>query len=176
MSYVDVKFNKNVFFKSLLESNIHTDQQLLDLRAIEDTIMVGYPVGIYDQYHNLPLFRKGITSSHPGIDYQNTSVGVLDIASFRGSSGSPVCIVNEGAYSLKSGTTKVGSNRFIFLGVLTWVGKLDTNNQIKMIEVPASTVPIVTTETMTNFGYYIKSREILQFKSKIMDAYIKQKA
>lgn len=175
INFFEIHYKKNVFFRCFSVDSILSDESLLNLRAIEEVIMIGYPVGLYDVYNNFPLFRSGITSSHPGINFENQSVGVVDIASFRGSSGSPICILDEGQYTLKNGTTKIGSSRLILLGVLNKIGVLNSNNEIQMINVPGSLVPGVKTETMLNIGYYIKAKEIQYFKSMIMDVYMKQK-
>jgi len=57
--------------------------------------MIGYPNGLWDHVNNLPLIRRGITASHPGVDYQiegqnGPGVTVIDMACFPDSSGSPV--------------------------------------------------------------------------------------
>lgn len=65
---------KDVFYIPIREELIWNDKKLEDLSAIEDVVMVGYPSGLWDQKNNLPLFRKGITSSHPATDLDRKSV------------------------------------------------------------------------------------------------------
>ena len=52
--------------------------------------MIGYPSGLWDKAHNLPIFRRGTTASHPAVDFNGKAEVVIDMACFPGSSGSPV--------------------------------------------------------------------------------------
>jgi hypothetical protein len=58
--------------------------------AVEEIVMVGYPSGLWDSTNNYPLVRRGITASHPGIDFDGKPEIAIDMACFHGSSGSPV--------------------------------------------------------------------------------------
>src|SRR5439155_8993915 len=60
--------------------------------AVEDIVMVGYPSGLWDSTNNYPLVRRGITASHPGIDFEGKPQIAIDMACFEGSSGSPVLL------------------------------------------------------------------------------------
>lgn len=40
------------------------------LDAMEDVIMVGYPVGLWDSVNNRPIFRRGITATDPKVDFE----------------------------------------------------------------------------------------------------------
>jgi len=106
----EIKANqsKEIFFSQISEDLIWDDENLEKLNVVEDILMVGYPIGLYDKKHNLPLIRRGITSSHPALDFDGKSVGLIDTACFPGSSGSPIFIVNDGGYSDKRGNTVMG--------------------------------------------------------------------
>jgi len=67
--------------------------------------MVGYPIGLWDEKNNYPIFRKGITATHPANDYNGKSEFMIDAACFPGSSGSPVYIIDELNYVDKKVTT-----------------------------------------------------------------------
>lgn len=73
---------KDIFYIPIIENLIWDNTKLEELSAIEDVVMVGYPSGLWDQKNNLPLFRKGITSSHPATDFNDKNVGVVDMACF----------------------------------------------------------------------------------------------
>ncbi len=92
---------KEIFYIPITEELIWNNTKLEELSAIEDVVMVGYPNGLWDQKNNLPLFRKGITSSHPSTDFNNKNIGAVDMACFPGSSGSPIFILNENGYTDK---------------------------------------------------------------------------
>ena len=56
----------------------------------QEILMVGCPLDIYDRKNNLPIFRRGITSSHPSFDYEGKPHFIVDVAANSGSSGSPI--------------------------------------------------------------------------------------
>lgn len=150
-------------------------QALEDLSAIEDVIMVGYPTGLWDQKNNLPLFRRGITASHPAIDFNDSSIGVVDLACFPGSSGSPIFILNENGYSDKRGTSYPAGKRVILLGILFAGPQMNVKGELVVEEVPTQQKISASSSLMINLGYYVKSQEILSFKPLIEEIILKQK-
>jgi hypothetical protein len=80
--------NKPPFVVALHPDDLPTPQQLADLGAVENVIMVGYPNGLWDERNNLPVARAGITATHPAIDYNGNPEFMFDAACFSGSSGS----------------------------------------------------------------------------------------
>lgn len=60
------------------------------LTALEYVVIVGYPDDIWDQVNNFPIFKKGVTATHPKIDYEGRPEFLIDAAIYPGSSGSPV--------------------------------------------------------------------------------------
>ena len=127
--------------------------------------MCGAPNGLWDEGHGLPIFRRGTTATHPAIDHQGKPIGVVDIACFPGSSGSPLCIVNEGSYPNKRQTGKDGGvvfgNRLVLLGVLFAGPVHNARGELEIAPLPtaAKVTPIVP--QMIHLGYYVKAREIL---------------
>lgn len=138
---------------------IWDDERLHELKAVEDVLMIGYPIGLWDHANNFPLIRRGVTASHPSVDFQGKSQTVVDVACFPGSSGSPVLIVNEGMYGTKTGTT-VG-NRGILVGVLFAGPQTTTDGEIVIEEIPTNQVPVSKTAMMIHLGYIVKAKEIL---------------
>jgi S1-C subfamily serine protease len=106
-----------VFFRSISPNFVPTRESIEELGAIEDVIFIGYPSGLYDQRNSTPLIRRGITATPVWNDFQGESAFLIDAGVFPGSSGSPVFILNEGAFTTKNGLS-VG-NRLLFLGVLS---------------------------------------------------------
>lgn len=149
------------FFRCISKENIFPDEKLMDLRAVEDVLMIGYPNGLYDTEHNLPLIRRGITSTHPGIDYRGTPNGVVDIACFGGSSGSPVLIVNEGMFQTKTGGVVAGSNRIIFLGVLHSGPQVTSEGKMVTRAIPTAVEEVPIMPLMMHLGYYAKAKKVL---------------
>ncbi|HVA89443.1 MAG TPA: serine protease, partial [Chloroflexota bacterium] len=132
------------------------------LAAMEDVVMVGYPIGLWDNLNNFPLLRRGISASHPAVDFCGKPEGVIDIGAFPGSSGSPVLILNEGTFATPNGYS-IGS-RMILLGVL-WGGPVRlADGTLEIVEIPTKQVPIARTSLPVHLGYYIKARELLVLK------------
>jgi len=57
-------------FVALDPTLIPNEEDLREYGAVENVVMVGYPIGLWDSVNNLPLARKGITATHPSIDYK----------------------------------------------------------------------------------------------------------
>lgn len=153
---------KDVFYGTIKEDIIPSEKQLKDLSQLEEVVMVGYPIGLEDEINNFPIFRKGYTATHPAIDFNGDKIGLVDMACFPGSSGSPIFILNENGYTDKKGTHYMGTSRFFLLGIQYAVPFLPESEKIE-IE-PTKTILSIMTKQMINLGYYIKSSELLEFK------------
>ena len=156
-----------VFYIPFTEEFIYDSEKLSELSAVEDVLMVGYPIGLYDEKNNFPLFRRGITSSHPFFDFNEVSIGTADIACFPGSSGSPLVILNESGYADKKGTVHFKGPRFIFLGIQFAGPYYNAEGELRIVNTPTSQNACIVTPTMTNIAYYIKAAEILKFREYI---------
>jgi hypothetical protein len=82
------QIGKEPYIVTLDKELIPTPDELSELNAVEEIFMVGYPNGLWDAKNNLPLIRRGITSTPPAIDYNDRPEFVIDAACFSGSSGS----------------------------------------------------------------------------------------
>jgi len=158
------KFPLGVYYKAISKALIPSEEQLSQLNAVEDIIMVGYPNGLQNETYVLPLFRKGVTSSHPKYDFNLVGTGLADIASFKGSSGSPIFIYNEFGYRDITGNLHLGESRFLFLGILykgePWVSRGQLVESKK--ELSLAFDPIMM--QFINLGYYIKSSMLYEFE------------
>lgn len=155
-----------VFYAALDASVCPSGVALQSLSAAEEILMVGYPNGLWDSVNNLPLIRRGITSSHPSVDFNGRSVGVIDAACFPGSSGSPVLLCNEGSHPDKTGNLCIG-DRFLFLGVLFAGPQFTAEGEIQLRPIPTAVEPFPVTPVMMHLGYYVKSRELLRLASEV---------
>lgn len=157
--------HKPVYFVILDKSLIPSQEDLDSFDLLEDIVMVGYPIGLWDHVNNLPLFRKGSTASHPGIGWNGKREFLIDAACFPGSSGSPVFILNKGGYVEKSGSMNIGTSRLYLLGVL-WGGPIyGAAGEITAIPIPTSIDVHVVTTIPTNLGFVLSSSVILDFDS-----------
>lgn len=156
---------KDVFYVANDESIIATKEKLKELSALEELVMVGYPIGLSDIRNNYPIFRKGYTSAHPAVDFNENGIGLVDMACFPGSSGSPIYLLNEGGYRDKNGNSYFGPSRILLMGILYAAPQYDASGEIVVKTIPTSKQVVkVNTSIMTNLGYYIKAEEIYEFQ------------
>lgn len=160
------KKNIDLFYIALTISNIPTKEDLEDLTALEEVIMIGYPNGIWDSYNNKPIIRKGITATHIALDYNNKKEFVIDMACFPGSSGSPVFLLNEGSYSSKKkGNIVLGKGRFFILGTLYAGPQHLVTGEIR--DIPISTKRMTFSTIPNNLGYVIKYDRLLELEKQL---------
>jgi hypothetical protein len=155
-------FQKHAFFKAITSNLIPSQEQLEELGAVEDILlMIGYPSGLWDKVNNYPLMRRGITASHPAVDHEVDGVPmtVIDIASFPGSSGSPVFVYNHGTFANKKGDIVVG-RRLLLLGVLASGPVLLEDGKIVTRNIPTAAVAVPQMPVRLNLGYIVKSSEL----------------
>ena len=57
---VTAHYNLMLCYRGLNES---------ELSAVEEILMIGYPNGLWDAVNNYPLIRRGVTASHPAVDF-----------------------------------------------------------------------------------------------------------
>ena len=149
------------FYIGLDISLIPSEKQKAELQAIEDIIMVGYPDGIWDKINNKPIFRKGITATHPNKNYNGKKEFLIDAACFNGSSGSPIFIYNEIGY-LTGNTFNLGQKRLLFMGVLRAGHLHSIKGDICIAD--QALKPVSLSYIPNNLGIVIKSENLLYFE------------
>ena len=155
------KRNGKIFYVPINSELIPNDKQLQELSALEDLVMVGYPIGLSDEYNHKPVLRKGTTATHMKNDYQGKKEFLMDMACYPGSSGSPVFIYNDGTYTTPDGGIVMG-NRIFFVGVLYGGPQYSASGTITFSNLPNVPKPIINIPT--NLGIAIKSERILEFE------------
>lgn len=156
--------NKSLFYIPLELSLIPSEEQLKTLSALEEIVMIGYPNGIWDAINNKPIFRKGVTATHPCFDYNGKKEFMIDAACFPGSSGSPVFILNEGGYRDKNGNTYLGSTRLLFMGTLYAGPQHTATGEVRIIDVPTVQRPVTFSLIPNNLGLVIKSSRVKELE------------
>ncbi len=125
--------------------------------------MVGYPNGLWDKSHDpADLLVRGITASHPEIDFCGKPELLVDIACFPGSSGSPVFVLNANGRCDERGNTRCDQPQNLLLGVVPRGG----DDQLRRASRGAPRIdggPASPVEFATHLTYVIKSRELLRF-------------
>lgn len=156
-----------LFYIPMLTDLIPKDEERAELSAMEDIVMIGYPNGIWDAKNNMPVIRKGITATHPNTPWNGNDEFLTDIASFPGSSGSPVLLANIGGYIDNRGNTYMGQSRIKLLGV-HYAGAMHTAaGEIEIVTAPTNNVPVPITQIPNNIGVVINSSRILSLEAEV---------
>lgn len=145
------------WYYSCFESGVIPDENKI-FDAIESITMIGYPSGYYDEFHNIPITRRGITATPLNYDYNGNPEFLIDIAAFPGSSGSPVVILDLNGYldiDSESVTVKFGDQRLLLVGILS-EGKIRTEVGNFQIAVNGK----FEFKDLMHLGVAIKAREI----------------
>ena len=89
----------------------------LTISAGDDVLIVGYPRGFYDRFNKLPILKKGMLISPWGTRYENKDAFLVDMKSFKGSSGSIVISRPTNLLFEKGKWYSNETKQFLLLGV-----------------------------------------------------------
>jgi hypothetical protein len=153
---------RQFFFIGLSKDLVPTDDELSMLTALEDIVMIGYPNGIWDAVNNMPIIRRGITATHPNLNYEGRREFMIDAACFPGSSGSPVLLFNMGTYASRDGGAVIGT-RIKLLGILYAGPQHTATGEIVIVNVPTTQKPMAVSTIPNNLGLVIKSSRLREF-------------
>lgn len=136
---------KYIFYRGLTVDMIATKERAKEISTMERIFFVGYPNAFRDEINNLPIARSGYLATPLYSDFEGKEAFLFDASVFEGSSGSPVCIVNENyeTYSDTSGQPKQ-EGRCVLAGV------------------NASAYTRVSDKQYLNIGYAWKAYKILE--------------
>ena len=152
----------NVFMD---EQSVISAENLDVIDAVDDIVMVGYPNGLWDEVHNLPIIRRGTTATHPNIDYENKKEFMIDAACFPGSSGSPVIYYKPGStIRLKFDDMPRRGNIMALMGILYAGPMFNAEGTVVVEKIPTRKVGYAQTAIPLNLGYVIKASRLLEFK------------
>ncbi|MDO7411880.1 serine protease [Acinetobacter baumannii] len=158
------KEQKSFYYVFLNKSNVISESYLQKIPTINDILMIGYPNGIWDTHHNLPIIRKGITATHPKLSYCGKNEFMIDAACFPGSSGSPVFLSYIGSYIDPESQALVAGTKILLLGVLYAGPQHTTTGEIKIINVPTVDKPFAISSIPNNLGLVIQIQKVLDFE------------
>ncbi len=92
-------FLKNLYVRAINQTML-SDFSNERLLPGEEIWFVGYPEGLFDKKHNLPILRRGYISTVPKVDFGGRKVFMIDAHVHCGSSGSPVFWNYKGKFEL----------------------------------------------------------------------------
>lgn len=108
--------DREAFYKSIDRTLLPPEDDQDAPSPFESVMIIGYPSRLYDSVNALPIVRKGITSTPVWNRFQGKDCFLVDVPPTGGFDGSPVFILNQGAYV--TGETVNFGTRFFFVGVL----------------------------------------------------------
>ena len=147
-----------VFVRYISTDLIPTEQQWQELDYMEEVFMVGYPNSLSDKVHNYPIVRRGVTATHPCIDFNGKKEFLADIPNFPGSSGSPLFLYSRNRVD-KEGNICFGSELLYFLGV---VYSVETSGVFVDTPEPTKLQQENCIRTAMNLAHVIKSSELFE--------------
>ncbi|WP_435390864.1 S1 family peptidase [Jeotgalibacillus haloalkalitolerans] len=146
--------NKKIHLYPVRKNIRLPENQVEQLGTIQNLLMIGYPNAIWDHENNLPIMRTGINATPLYENYLGEDSFAVDIATYKGSSGSPVFIYDKGAY-IENGQAKFGQ-RIIFVGVIKQAHSRSQRHSEN-----------ITTEEMLHIGIAIKAHKLDVFEDLI---------
>lgn len=155
-------------FNPLDMSLIPTDQEFAELTPLEEVLMIGYPNGIWDSKNNMPILRRGVTATHPAIEYEGRREFMIDAACFPGSSGSPIMLYNTGGYYMSNGSFAIGGTRIKLLGILYAGPQHTVAGELQIVAVPTRQDIQTISRIPNNLGVVIQSSRLRYFEEQFM--------
>lgn len=141
----------SIFYECVHSGWIMSDETLSRMRSTHPIQMVGYPDGLADEHNNFPLIRHGFTSLQPSIDYEGRQETVIDIATYAGSSGSPVFVLHNDYFASVP----------CFLAILYAGPVVGPTGRIIRQHIPLRMTEQGSGHETLHFGYAIKSTVLL---------------
>jgi hypothetical protein len=135
-----------------------------DLDVLQQIVLIGYPIGLWDSANNLPISRQGITATDPNQNYNGRQEFVIDAACFPGSSESPVFQFNESAFTTRHGFAISSGGRLKLLGVLYAGPQYTAEGKLVVRDIPTALEPRSVPPIPTNLGIVIKAKALLAFE------------
>lgn len=114
---LDQKHTKSKYVLKALSSSDFLPRQYV-VSPGEDVMVIGFPRGVSDAKHNLPVVRNAMISSAYGVDFNGSPNCIVDANLHPGTSGSPVMTKPKNMWVDDKGTTNlVTGNPMYFIGV-----------------------------------------------------------
>ena len=115
----------------------------------------------------MPILRRGVTATHPNINYEGKREFLIDAACFPGSSGSPVFLFNTNGWTNRNGGTVMGGTRVKLLGVLYAGPQHTATGEIRIMNVPTQQRAISISTIPNNLGLVIKASRLTELDAVI---------
>lgn len=158
----------DTFIVTLSSDHVPSDADLSVLSAIESVIMIGYPMALWDETNNLPIIRRGTTASHVAVDFRGKPEGVIDMACFMGSSGSPILLYHETGSVIRAQAQDFAvRNRPILIGILSHTFTMESKGKISLKNIAKSKMTEFKFASALHLGVYCKSKELIPLADEV---------
>lgn len=147
------------FCQFVTSALIPSQAQLDSLSVLETITFLGYPNGLWDPKSLIPVMRRGTTATPLMLDFEGKPKFLIDASVFGGSSGSPVFITDQGMYTTRTGSTRVGS-RIYFIGVIAGVYYRTDKNEVIPGPLPMLNGAVVEFNQMIDLGIVFKAHTV----------------
>jgi hypothetical protein len=166
--FEDIHVNLSVTSDAVFFTEDDFPPENMSFRFIEDILMIGYPIGIEDNYNHYPIVRKGITATNIQKRYRNKNEFLADISIFPGSSGSPVVFYSNG-YTIneKTGSVSMGFPNSYLIGVAYSEVVQNKFNELEEINIPNKNILGTFNNSSINLGFIISYKEIKRLQEKL---------
>lgn len=153
---------ENLFIK-YYNALIPNEQIWKMFSPVEDIVTIGFPNGFWDEYNNMPISRKGVTATHPKLDYKQQEAFWIDVTIYPGMSGSPVLILGYGIEYYHGGGISHGAKAY-FLGVLSKMAAYNKSKPgIEVSSIPTEVLDRDMLGIISSLGYVIKASKLKDF-------------
>ena len=144
------KDGKKAFLRPVQLDDVADAGVFENLDVTAPVLFVGFPNGMFDEKHYLPIVRRGHVATSPDLDFNGAPVFLIDASVFPGSSGSPVFTVGDAVIG--------GTPALKLLGVISAVYTQATDGSISWQPAPTHQIPVPTIEQMIDLGVVFKAR------------------
>lgn len=138
------------FLRPITVGEVASEDVFENLDVSAPILFIGFPNGMFDEKHYLPIVRRGYVATSPNLDFNGEPLFLIDASVFPGSSGSPVFTVGEHIIG--------GTPALKLLGIISAVYTQSTDGRISWTPAPSSQVPIPTIEQMIDLGVVYKAK------------------
>lgn len=143
---------KHAFLRPITLDDVADPSVFQNLDVTASVLFVGFPNGMFDETHYLPIFRRGYVATTPDVDFNGSPVFLIDASVFPGSSGSPVFTVGDRDIG--------GTPALKLLGIVAAVYTQPTEGTIvwRPISIPTNQAIVPTIDQMIDLGVVYKVR------------------
>lgn len=143
--------DKGYYYQAISSTSIMSADELERVPTSIGISMVGFPNGLWDSRHGLPIIRHGVTASHAAVPFEGRSDVVVDVACFPGSSGSPIMFDDRHYFASASR----------FLGVLHSGPTFTSTGDVVVTSIPTKK-QVAVVNTMMHLGYAVSAHRVLE--------------